>query len=345
MKDVLLDIREKLNDGAYTNEEHVRLSLVARVLQQLGWDLWNPREVNSEFRVLPQEDSSRVDLALFLTPYSPEVFLEVKLVGKLTGNIGKVEGQLRDYNRNNTALFSIITDGQKWLFYYSQTGGQFSQKRFKTLDILADEVDDLQMFFDMFLSKKGIGNGSAERQAKDYLQLSRKQRVMEDVLPEAKRRVNQPPFPTLPQAVVTLAQEAGHSVTIEEASQFIEGGIAQDTAESASQPIAEGDAIHAKETPHDVKNMEPQYVTNYRKQLRNPNNLISKIKSYIDQKGVVTGDEIKRVCVREFACADETSGSIAASLKTLEWDGLIKVEGRGHNKRMSSMRPHGREPA
>jgi predicted type IV restriction endonuclease len=139
MKDTLLDIRQKLKDGAYNNEEHVRLSLVCRILLESGWDVWNPREVNSEFKVLPQEDSSRLDLALFLKPYSPEVFIEVKSVGKLTANIGKIEGQLRDYNRNNTALFSIITDGQKWLFYYSQTGGEFSQKRFKKLDILEDD--------------------------------------------------------------------------------------------------------------------------------------------------------------------------------------------------------------
>jgi hypothetical protein len=123
MREILLDIRDKLNNRAYSNEEHVRLSLVSRILLELGWDLWNPREVNAEFRVLPQEDRSRVDLALFLTPQSPSVFIEVKQVGGLTGNIEETERQLRDYNRNNTALFSIATDGRKWRFYYSQTGG------------------------------------------------------------------------------------------------------------------------------------------------------------------------------------------------------------------------------
>jgi Type I restriction enzyme R protein N terminus (HSDR_N) len=231
MKDTLLDIRQKLQDSAYNNEEHVRLSLVSRVLQELGWDIWNPHEVNSEFRVLPQEDSSHLDLALFLAPYQPMVFIEVKSVGRLTGNIGRIERQLRDYNRNNTALFSIITDGQKWLFYYSQTGGEFSQKRFKALDILEDNVNDLQMYFDLLLSKERIRNGNAEREAKDYLQLSRKQRAMEDALPRAKRLVNEPPFPTLPQAVVNLTREAGYTVSIEEASQFIQENATRDTLE------------------------------------------------------------------------------------------------------------------
>jgi len=238
MKDMLLDIRQKLNDGVYKNEEHVRLSLVGRVIQRLGWDLWNPREVNSEFAVLPQEDQSRVDLALFLTPYSPVVFIEVKPVGKLTGNIGRIERQLRDYNRNNTALFSIITDGRKWLFYYSQTGGEFSQKRFKTLDILEDDVNDLGMFFSMFLSKDKISKGTAEREAKDYLQLGRKQRAMEDALPKAKRLVSEPPFPTLPQAVVDLVKDAGYSVSTEEASVFIQKSVTRDEDQALPSTIS-----------------------------------------------------------------------------------------------------------
>jgi predicted type IV restriction endonuclease len=68
MKEILLNIRDRLKDGAYDNEEHVRLSLVSRILLELGRDLWNPREVNSEFRVLPQEDRSRVDLASVIDP-------------------------------------------------------------------------------------------------------------------------------------------------------------------------------------------------------------------------------------------------------------------------------------
>jgi hypothetical protein len=89
------------------------------------------------------------------------------------------------------------------------------------LDVLKDDVDDLEKSFEMFLSKERIGNSTAEREAQEYLQLSRKQRVMEDILPKARRLINEPPFPTLPQAVVNLAKKAGQTVNEEEASQFI----------------------------------------------------------------------------------------------------------------------------
>jgi predicted type IV restriction endonuclease len=72
MNELLADIKDKLQSGDYyKNEEHIRLSLVARVLQNLGWDIWNPKEVNTEFIVVPNEDKTREDVALFLRPFCP----------------------------------------------------------------------------------------------------------------------------------------------------------------------------------------------------------------------------------------------------------------------------------
>lgn len=221
MKDTLVNIREKLADNAYVNEECVKLSLVARILQELGWNLWNPREVTAEFTAVPNEDKTRVDLALFINTFSPTVFIEVKAMGKLSGDIALYERQLRDYNRNNTALFSIITDGHKWRFYYSQTGGEFSKKCFKIIDLLEDDIDDVELFFHAFLSKNEISNGNAKHEAEKYLQLNQKQRAMGDALPKARRLVLEAPFPSLPQAIVNLTKIAGFSITMEEATGFI----------------------------------------------------------------------------------------------------------------------------
>ena len=221
MREILEDILKKLNDKAYRNEEHVRLSLVSRILQELDWDLWNPNEVNSEFPVVPNEDQSRVDLALFLTPYVPSVFVEIKAVGKLEGDIGHIEQQLRDYNRNNTALFSVISDGRKWRFYYSQTGGEFSQKCFRTLDLIEDDIEDVELTLHTFLSKSEIHNGNAKVAAEGYLRLNQKQRAMEDALSKARRMILEPPYPTLLGAIVQLVTEAGFSISEKEAARFI----------------------------------------------------------------------------------------------------------------------------
>lgn len=222
MKETLADIKSKLQSGDYSNEEHVRLSLVARVLQKLDWDIWNPTEVNAEFVVIPHEDKTRVDFGLFLRPTLPSVFIEVKAVGQMQGRLQEIERQVRDYNRNNTALFSVITDGREWRFYYSQTGGEFSQKCFESFDIESDNIEDVERSLVTFLKKSEIANGNAKREAENYLQLNQIQRTMEDCLPEARRLALEPPFPTLPESLVNLVREKGFTLSQEQAVEFIE---------------------------------------------------------------------------------------------------------------------------
>lgn len=339
MKDILIDIRDKIKDRIYKNEEHVRLSLVARVIQALGWNIWDPSEVNAEFIVIPTEDQSRIDLALFLSPYAPSVFIEIKAIGKLEGNIKQVEIQLRDYNRNNTALFSIITDGQKWRFYYSQTGGEFTQKCFKTVDILNDNLDDLELYLYTFLSKKEIANGNAKREAESYLQAGKKQRAIEDVLQKARRMVQEPPYLSLPQAIARLLAENNVEITVEEIVQSLQEIESQ---ESIREPIlntvyqpTNNKATSVRQRSNEA---EPPYIERYRKMLPNPNSLPSKIKKYVNERGSVTYSDLKRACVDKFGCKSESSGSIGASVKVLQTDGYIRVEGYGDYKRISILR-------
>ncbi|MGD0413053.1 MAG: type I restriction endonuclease [Verrucomicrobiota bacterium] len=231
MNEMLADIKAKLQNGDYKNEEHVRLSLVARVLQNLGWDIWNPKEVNTEFIAAPNEDKTRVDVALFLTPDAPAVFIEIKGVGQIQ-RLQDIERQLRGYNRDNTAMFAIITDGREWRFYLSQTGGEFSRKCFKTLDFEEDDLKDIQESLSTFLSRPEIRSGNAKVKAENYVQLNRKQQTAEDCLPEARRKITEPPYPSLPDALVSLVREKEFSITQEEAIKFIK--------ESAERPKSIG---------------------------------------------------------------------------------------------------------
>ena len=221
MNEILSDIRNKLTNNYFQNEEHVRISLVLRILFELGWDIWSPKEVNSEFKAVPNEDVSRVDIALFLNEYSPpSIFIEIKSVGKIITDLFRIEQQLRDYNRNNTAQFSIITDGQKWRFYYSQTGGEFSQKCFKVIDIIQNDLSDVVNSLTLFLSKDEILSGNSKKEAERLLKLNQKQRVLEDALPQAKRMISEYPFPSLPQALVEIVSKLGFTISVEEAKEF-----------------------------------------------------------------------------------------------------------------------------
>lgn len=336
MNEVLSEIREYIKKEYFKNEENVRFSLVARILQKLGWDIWNPKEVATEFPVLPSEDYTRVDIALFENPSTLSVFIEIKAMGKLETELNKCEIQLRDYNRNNTALFSIITDGQIWRFYFSQTGGEFSKKCFKVLDLLDDDLEDVELSFYAFLSKEEIQSGKAKNEAETYLKLNQKQRAMEDALPEARRLVLEPPFPSLLQAIIGLVKKAGFSVSEEEVRRFVKTQNSKKPKEektgTVSIPIYNLPIDHIEKT-----GAESDYLKGYRKQLKNPNNLISKIKQYIEQKGKIKRVELIRVCVDVFGCKSKTSGSIGASIKLLETDGYIKIEGSGHSSVITNL--------
>lgn len=102
------------------------------------------------------------------------------------------------------------------------------------------------------------------------------------------------------------------------------------------QPIL----MHPKPTPPTAivttanKSDEKGYIIKYRAMLNNPDSLPSKIKRHVEEKEEVTYTELKRACVELFGCKSETSGSIGASVRVLELDGFIRIEGKGDYKRI-----------
>jgi len=164
MKQTIEDIRSLLKDGTFKDEQHVRFSLVGRLCQSLGWNIWNPEEFYTEYRVkrLPQQNitkdiTGRVDVALFIpekTSEGAEVFIEVKTPGKLDSDLIAGETQLHLYNAYHKSAISILTDGIKWRFYLPSAGGEFEDKLFNELNILDDDPDDVAQTFEMILKKE-----------------------------------------------------------------------------------------------------------------------------------------------------------------------------------------------
>lgn len=242
MLEILTDIRQRLKAGDYKNEEHVRLALVARIVQALGWNIWNPTEVYTEFKATPNEDVKRVDMALFADNLSEDaIFIECKGAGNLTkglpDDLARVERQLRDYNKDNTAQLAIITNGRVWRFYYCYTSGEFASKHFKTLNLSEDDLEAAAEAFTLFLSKAAVADRSARAAAESYLTLTRKQQRMQDARPEAERRITQYPFPSLPDALVQVVAEQHTSVTRQEVESFL-AGHSQPATLAGAGPLA-----------------------------------------------------------------------------------------------------------
>ena len=61
----------------------------------------------------------------------------------------------------------------------------------------------------------------ANSEAETYLKLSQKQRALEDAFSQARRQILESPFPSLPEALITIVEKEGFTVSIDEASSFV----------------------------------------------------------------------------------------------------------------------------
>ena len=214
MKNTLEDIRAKAADGKFTTRERLRLSLVARVLIDLGWDVWDPEEVIPDFEFGPEGDRTTVDIALSAGASIHPVFIVTAEPGTLESDSTDAQPCVsagpeallipRLTAAGSASTVAVITDGKLWKFYYIHGDDPAAYKCFKTIDMLDDPVDTVESALSAYLAKERIADGSALRDAHDYLWLSVAVQAVTDALPRARQIVNEPPYPRLPQRSLRL---------------------------------------------------------------------------------------------------------------------------------------------
>lgn len=183
MNEVIESVRKLLKDGVFSDEQHVRFSLVGRVCQKLGWDIWNPAEFFTEYKVekvptqmLPKDSNGRVDVALFLSdnkPKAAEVFMEIKAPGKLIPSLKDCEDQLHAYTGHHRIAIGILTDGVIWRFYVPVIGGYFKDTLFAQLNLETDEIDSLVTFFNDILHRDNFRKKAQDKAELMFEELGR----------------------------------------------------------------------------------------------------------------------------------------------------------------------------
>lgn len=194
MKDTIESIAKMLTEGRYRDEQHVRFSLVGRICQGLGWDIWNPEEFYTEYpvRKFPVKDLSatetgRVDVALFLSMnpgYTPEVYIEVKAPNMLKKDFSIHQDQLDRYNHFDRPAISILTDGDIWRFYLPQEGGTVEQRMFVEIQLTKDGLDVVLDVLDKVLRKENFRKNAVSA-AESMLSDLRIQSLISNVKAEA----------------------------------------------------------------------------------------------------------------------------------------------------------------
>jgi len=162
---ILRNIQQRLANNEFRSEQSISQGVVLRLLDELGWDIYNPQFVIPEFKI----ESRRVDFAL-CTHNKPAIFIEVKQPGNTFG----ADRQLFEYVFHKGVPFAIITDGNEWHFYLPGEQGDYNERRVYKLDLLVREIEESQYRFERYLSFDSVMNGTALENARsDYKNISK----------------------------------------------------------------------------------------------------------------------------------------------------------------------------
>ncbi len=177
VREDILDIRTKLEDGRYVNEAAVSQGIVRRLLDSLSWPVYDTDILAPEYSL----GGRRVDYALCHRPSKPRVLIEVKQVGQGVG----AERQLFEYAFHRGIQMAVLTDGREWHFYLPAGEGDYSERRVHRIDLADDDLDAIEARLRRYLYFEAVRSGEAiEAAQNDYRDLAEKRQIR-TTLPEA----------------------------------------------------------------------------------------------------------------------------------------------------------------
>src|SRR5215218_1908872 len=181
VKEDLLDIRAGIKAGRYVNEATVSQGIVQRLLDALGWPVYDTEIVAPEYSL----GTRRADYALCHPPREPVILVEVKQVGQSKG----ADRQLFEYAFHKGVPMAVLTDGQEWHFFLPTEQGDYGERRVYKLDLLEREPQETESSLRRYLAYDAVRSGQAiEAARRDYRNATRKRRA-ERTLPDAWARL------------------------------------------------------------------------------------------------------------------------------------------------------------
>lgn len=172
------DIRNRLRNGEFIDEEAVSGGIVKRLLHALDWNIFDVQVVVSQYTV----DSGRVDFALCPPRLTPQIFIEVKRIGLIDTS---AENQLLRYAFNQGVPVLILTDGREWHFAYTSGTGPFIERTVCTIDLEEMDSQECAELFRKYLRYESVSNRELRQAIEAAYRNVERQRKMEEILPEA----------------------------------------------------------------------------------------------------------------------------------------------------------------
>ena len=177
LKEHIDDIREGLKINRYPDEAAVSQGIVLRLLGTLGWSTFDTQAVFPQYGI----EGRKVDFALCHPPSKPIVFIEVKRVGNIEG----AERQLFEYAFHEGVPIAILTDGQKWRFFYPIGQGDYRERKVHEMDLTEGDSEEKAKRLNRYLNYESIRTEEAVESIKEDYEKVVQQRQVATRLPEA----------------------------------------------------------------------------------------------------------------------------------------------------------------
>ena len=166
-------------------EQATREMAVNPVIDALGWDTFNPDEVDREYSVR----GGRVDYCL-RTPSRNLVLIEVKRAGT---DLDDHEEQLLRYAFDEGVPLAALTNGLIWWLYLPRAEGRWQQRQFCRIDLHEQDPANTAAALHRFLNHDGVLNGKALQEAQREFDSQERDRRLRSALHEAWNRVLRDP--------------------------------------------------------------------------------------------------------------------------------------------------------
>lgn len=171
--------------GTNPDESATKQSVVLRLLNLCGWDLFDLSQVAPEHTV----GNRRVDYAL-MPGSANAVFIEVKRLGESLANH---QQQLLEYCFQEGVKLAALTNGQTWHLYLPLQPGSWEERRFLTIDLSSQEPGFVEERFTEYLSRENVANGRAVGDAEDLLYSQQHAEIARRAILEAWKQIVETP--------------------------------------------------------------------------------------------------------------------------------------------------------
>ena len=217
MSDGLIDFIQQIKADkrfASFDEAAIKQGVVLKILSFLGWDPFNMDEINPGYDVR----GGRVDFSL-RNNGTNKVFILVK---KGVKSFKKFQGQLTDYAVQEDVKLSVLTDGIAWWFSLPLQDGSQDEKRFHTINVDEQQLEDIIQNFIDLLSKENVISDRAIKTAEDIYHRRLSRILIIDTLPKAWNKIISEPERWLYDILAEVTKNlCGHKPDAETVEKFI----------------------------------------------------------------------------------------------------------------------------